>query len=132
VSKSTDWEELIKWGAIAIGAYLLYKALTKASDAAGAALNTAQQGTSDILTRLFDPNANAANAASEFAVAVFPDGSSHAIDISTVSATGQFVWKDGQSYTLYRGVGGNAAVPASTVIDSTVIDSITAGAAAGG
>lgn len=111
-----DLERLILYGAVAVGAYLVYRAVSGVASGASKALTTAQQSVSDTLTSIFDPNAGAAAAASApDYIAVFPDGTKHAISSTIVDPAGLFTYR-GQQWQLIRGIAGNAAIPAASLL----------------
>lgn len=108
-------EKVLLYVGIAIVAYIFYQKLKSTATAivnAPAAIGVAASNT------LYDfLNPNAAGAATTHIV-VFPDGSSHAVDPSTVASDGSFTWTDGQKYILFAGVGGYAAVLASSIVSA--------------
>lgn len=120
-------------GAVGFVAYLLWQKLSGAAASVGAATTSAGNSVGTSLFNLFNPSANptqVANAASippgsvtspgqVYYTAVFPDGSSHAIDASTVMSDGSFTY-NGTAYILAQGsAGANAAYPASSVVASS-------------
>lgn len=76
-------------GGAAVALYLLYKSTTAAAKAVGAGYNASVNTVSDALTSLFGP---AVTIAGTMYVVTFPDGSRHAVDASTVDASGNFSW----------------------------------------
>lgn len=144
MAKDDLMETVIKYGLLALVAYLIYQKVTgavgnAASSVAGAAKNATQGAglsVSDLLYNLgLGPSAGNAPQAQPtggpisypagsvttpgqvyYTVAMPPNGQNASIDAATVGSDGSFSYQ-GQSYTLVQGAGGNAAILSSSIID---------------
>jgi hypothetical protein len=106
--KATDFEELLKWGAILGGVYLVYQIMQKI----GAVGQTAAEIGSEV-NELADTTADPAGVTWAawydptqrnvfFYILTFPDGNHHMVWSSSVQTNGTFVWNDGQTYRIGR------------------------------
>lgn len=106
-------EKLLIYGGLAFLAYLLYKKFTGTVSAALSPANPVATSIGQKLQSILSPGAANYTPGSTYVV-VFPDGTSHAIDPSTVAADGSFSY-NGVTYMLATGVAGHAAyIPAGT------------------
>ncbi len=91
--------------AVGVGV-LVYRELKGVKDAGTKALENAQTGVADALTKLFGPDlSQAAQESTYFVVKFDASGAQHAIPSSTVNAQGQFIFADppltSRTYQLY-------------------------------
>ena len=104
---------LLLYVGIGIVVWLLWKKLSAATTAA---ITAPGKAAGNIIYDLLNPGAGN-RATSIVYIAVFPDGSKHAVDSADVASDNTFTWAaDGQNYTLFQGVAGNAAVLTSTIV----------------
>jgi hypothetical protein len=97
-------------GVVAVLSYAAYRlvgALGKLNKTAGAALESAQGATADVLTRLFGPELSQAARESLFYTVTFDENNArHSVPSSTVSSEGVFRFRNPpfveRAYALYK------------------------------
>jgi glutamine cyclotransferase len=124
-----ETEQLILYGALALGAYFLFRKFSSLATGASASLTSAGNSVGSAVYNFLNPSPAPITAAAPqnippgsvttpgqvFYTVVFSDGSKHAVDAASVAADGTFTY-NGTDYTLAQGIAANAAIPTSSIV----------------